>query len=225
MCYAMLAHIVYLKCLFCATIFTAIYATIYASLYAGVSACARLQRSQHGFCASHCGAPVPARNPLFPSGKENPFGHCGFIQAPGRKVPQWEAWRGPRAALGSHRHSWQPRRTVQILDCRTGGGNLNKYIWLFGQINCVIWKNIFFYLDKYIFVIWTKTFCGWDKYISQFGQIYLEKDILHNNLASLSRFWTWNRSRQKASNIQSTLSRTRGGKKAAPRIQTAWELN
>ena len=23
----------------------------------------------------------PARNPLFPSGKENPFGHCGFIQA------------------------------------------------------------------------------------------------------------------------------------------------
>ena len=22
----------------------------------------------------------PARNPLFPSGKENPFGHCGFIQ-------------------------------------------------------------------------------------------------------------------------------------------------
>ena len=103
LCYACV-H-VYLKCLFCAKVFTAIYATIYASLYGGVSACARLQRSQHGFCASHCGAPVPARNPLFPSGKENPFGHCGFIQAPGRKLLQWEAWRGPRAALGSHRHS------------------------------------------------------------------------------------------------------------------------
>ena len=36
----------------------------------------------------------PARNPLFWSGKENPFGHCGFIQVPSRKVRQWEAWTG-----------------------------------------------------------------------------------------------------------------------------------
>ena len=43
----------------------------------------------------------PARNPLFWSGKENPFGHCGFIQPlwP-QKSSQWEAWR---AALGSGR--------------------------------------------------------------------------------------------------------------------------
>ena len=60
------------------------------------------------FVRSQCTHQSSARNPLFPSGKENPFGHCGFIHPlwP-QKSSQWEAWR---AALGSQSgHSWQPR--------------------------------------------------------------------------------------------------------------------
>ena len=65
----------------CFNLWFLLQSVLQSALCALGSAWARLQRSQHGFCARPS-APVPsrARNPLFPSGKENPFGHCGFIQ-------------------------------------------------------------------------------------------------------------------------------------------------
>ena len=50
-----------------------------------------------------CGAALSARNPLFWSGKENPFGHCGFIQPRRRKVHNGKRgellWEVPRTFM------------------------------------------------------------------------------------------------------------------------------
>ena len=56
--------------------------------------------------------------------------------------------------------------------------NLNKYIWLFGQIHVVIWINTLYYLDKYTlqfekihFTIWRPGQCyhWWSQFISAAG--------------------------------------------------------
>ena len=64
--------------------------------------------------------------------------------------------------------------------------NLDKYIWQFGQIHLEIWTNTFFQFGKIHFSIWTNTFGNLTNTFFQFGKIHFS--IWTNTFGNLDKY-------------------------------------